>query len=157
MAHKRTYQEFDGTEYPSNPPFPLKRPRHDDSLLVREFCSMPESNGLYRHHNYDLRHHRKPQPTSLGYYRSAAGYNYSSNKTSKAGGDDIRRNAHSFSLNGHRGSSNASLSLALHKRKLEKWRDGGRELERKRHHAQVGHDECVSVHSVDHAGLGWCG
>lgn len=142
MSQKRTQQEFESAEYTISAAFRPKRPRH---AIDRDFCSLPESNGLYQHHSYDLRHHRKPQPTSLGYYRSAAGYNYSSNRTSKNGGSDVQRNAHSFSVNGHRGSSNAAtVSLALHKRKLEDWGEGGLEQEKKRHF--VTYSKCVSFH-----------
>ena len=86
---------------------PTKFPRRDGCPLDRDYYSLPQNDACtYHHHKYHLRprEHSKYLPRTIP---AAA-------RIAKA---DCRRNAHSYSLNGHRHSNSSTASSR--KRKLE--------------------------------------
>lgn len=87
---------------------PTKFPRRNACPLDRDYYSLPQNDACPYHHHH--KYHLRPREQTRYLPRTIPA-------AARIAKEDIRRNAHSYSLNGHRHSNSSTASSR--KRKLE--------------------------------------
>lgn len=140
MARKRQRKEELKEDHPAlrdyNAAVDAKRPRYDlRTGQVRECCSLPQYDKQPCPHKYHLRpfDHRKPSnyfasKSKLGISSttttSSSGKKEGRNHTSKGISAAVKRNAHSYSINGHLARCSNSSTASGRQRALQALKKG---------------------------------
>ena len=88
--------------------YPAKYPRYDDyTPIERDYYSLPVNNSQQHHHH---KYHLRPREPFNYYHRFASHAHLSYHPTIRVKDEYKSRNAHSYSLNGHRFSNSSTAS-----------------------------------------------